>query len=630
MAISNRDLNIKAAAGLRVDRAYNPEAGTLTYGGYNTLPQSAPAAVSAVSAAAKTPRIDVSYNPETGTSNGAWTGTGANGGAMTGGGSNVMTQPRNDAANGGMLGVRNAMIGAGFDNDKIGWNNGKVTYNGADFLTPASVTDGVSYASQADIDKAIKGYMGSQGLSGIREMLVSRGVDDSRIGWNSATGNVTIDGRDAFKPENIIGDRSYAGARDINALTNKAYENIGDPIVQATGAGALTGLQNLVTWSDGKLMVGGNQVDVMYVDADGKAYAKQSDIEKAIARVREQTGITGNKEVYDNWRKDYGDRIDAALDPILNRTAWDYDPYDDPAFLAYRDAYTREGNRAYQDAYASMAANTGGYGSSAGMTAAGQQLNYYMQQLGDRIPELEQNSYNRWYNDQQLNRAALESLMSAADSDYNKAYQANRDAINDTNNANYYNYLRDSDAEKFNRDVEVQDREWALDKQLKEDAVTQSHIDTANYERLSQLGLRQAELEVEAQEIANHMDRMTDIVTKYAFSGDVNTQISPDDAAALGIKPKSDGTYPTIMDVQVAYTLLENAQTTPYYTQTTQQMQREVMEKQRQQQMAAAAVLQKGVQAVVGSGAFGADVTSNVAATAANAQEMISKLAGQA
>ena len=73
----------------------------------------------------------------------------------------------------------------------------------------------------------------------------------------------------------------------------------------------------------------------------------------------------------------------------------------------------REGNRAYQDAYAQAAAMSGGYGSSIAATAGGQQLNYYQQQLNDRVPELMQNSYNRYLGEQDLNRVALEQIRAA-------------------------------------------------------------------------------------------------------------------------------------------------------------------------------------------------------------------------
>lgn len=383
-------------------------------------------------------------------------------------------------------------------------------------------------ASNNVMTEAAKPYVPDNGMMGIRDSLVSRGVNTNRIGWNANTGMVTIDGKDAFKPSNVVDGVSYANKDDINNLTDTAYRNSGDPVSGATSYVASQGLGNAVTWSDGNLMIGGTQVPVMYVDDNGKAYALKSDLDRAISIYKNNSGITGNQEVVNNWENKYGDRIQDALDAVINREKWSYNPEDDPAYQAYADAYTREGNRAYQNAYAQMAANTGGYGSSAGMTAAGQQMNYYMQQLGDRVPELMQNSYNRYLGEQELNRSALESLRSVAQDDYNREYQANRDSINDATTAGYYDYLRDTDA----RDYNAQEREWPYQEAM----------------------LKQ---QVESGDIANKMSNMQYVLSKYSYSGNLDTQISPEDASAMGISAKADGSYPTIREIQETYARLQ-------------------------------------------------------------------------
>lgn len=551
MAIQNSAL-AAAAKQYRTDKAYNPEEGTLTYGGYNTMPKTNP---SGASGATSPNRGGI------GTSGGnAMTG---GGNAMTGGG-NTMTGNSNAMTGGGNLqGVRNAMVRAGLNNDLIGFDTagGYVTYNGQNFLAPDNVTDGVSYASSDVINRAIGDYYKNQGMLGIRDTLNARGINNNRIGWNAQTGMVTIDGRDAFKPSAMSEGTTYAAEKDINRLTDTAYANAGDPIQMVTDYVSNAGLSNAAHWADGKLTVGGIDVPVMYAQG-GKAYAKQSDLDRAIEQAKENAGITGNREVVENWKNDYGDRINTALDAILNRKAWDYDPYDDPAYLAYRDAYTREGNRAYQDAYAQMAANTGGYGSSAGMTAAGQQLNYYMQQLGDRIPELEQNSYNRWYNDQQLNQAALESLMNVAKNDYNMAYQANRDALNDTNQANYYDYLRDIDARDYNRDVLESDRSWNMDSPYYQNRNKQSDIYTNQYAQELALANEGQSLANEGQKLANEgaglanwQTQFQNLITKYGYNSDI--PISAAEAEALGLPRKADGTYPTMREMQTSMAILD-------------------------------------------------------------------------
>lgn len=379
----------------------------------------------------------------------------------------------------------------------------------------------------------------TDGMRGIRSTLNNYGIND--VGWNDATKSVTIGGKDYYTPSTVVDGTSYASDKDMYNIINSVYKGKGQSLEGATDYVNSQGISNAVKWSGGQLMVGGQNVPVAYVDDNGTAYAEKGALDNAIAAYKERAGITDNQAVYDNWNSKYGDRIDDALDAILNRKDWSYNAESDPAYQAYKEAYTREGNRAYQDAYAQMAANMGGYGSSAGMTAAGQQMNYYMQQLGDRVPELMQDSYNRYMNEQNLNRAALESLMGVADSDYSKSYTANRDSINDTNTANYYNYLRDKDARDYNRQAETEDRAWDYQKQMYDNQIANGQLSN------------------EAQRIANQMANLQYILSKYQYSGNTDTPISENDAVAMGLSRKADGTYPTIKEIQEVYARLQAA-----------------------------------------------------------------------
>lgn len=373
----------------------------------------------------------------------------------------------------------------------------------------------------------------SDGLSGVRAMANNMGISD--VGWDSQNGVVTFGGKGYVKPSKVSDDgTAYTDRQTMQNAVNQYYRDNGNPLVGTRNYVDSQGLSNAATWSDGQLMIGGQQVPVAYVDDNGTAYAKQTDVDKAIAQYKQRSGITGNQAVYDNWDSKYGGRINDALSAILNREKWSYDTESDPAYQAYKDAYTREGNRAYQNAYAQMAANTGGYGSSAGMTAAGQQMNYYMQQLNDRVPELMQNSYNRYLGEQELNRAALNSLLGVADNDYSKAYQVNRDSVNDSNTANYYSYLRDTAARDYNRQVELDNRQWKYQEPLLAEQ------------------LEQARLSTQAQQLSN-------ILSKYQYGGNIDVPISAADAQTAGVSAKADGTYPTIREIQEHYAMLQAA-----------------------------------------------------------------------
>lgn len=421
----------------------------------------------------------------------------------------------------------------------------------------SAVKNGTSNAMIQPQVAATQSVPTTNGMKGVRATLNNYGIND--VGWNDATKSVTINGKDYYKPSTVVDGTSYANDRDMYNIINSAYRDKGKSIAGATDYVNSKGISNAVKWSGGQLMVGGQNVPVAYVDDNGTAYAEKSALDKAIASYEKNAGIKGNQGVYDSWKSEYGDRINDALDTILNRKEWSYDPESDSAYQAYKEAYTREGNKAYQNAYAQMAANTGGYGSSVGMTAAGQQMNNYMQQLGDRIPELMQNSYSRYANEQELNRAALNSLLGVADSDYNKAYQANRDSISDTSAANYYNYLRDKDARDYNRQVGTEDRTWKYQEPILQNQVEQSNADTSRYAQNADLDLESKQLSNTSQRITNQMAKIQEVLSKYQYSGNIDAPIAEEDALAMGIGKKADGTYPSIRDIQEQYATLQAA-----------------------------------------------------------------------
>lgn len=82
-----------------------------------------------------------------------------------------------------------------------------------------------------------------------------------------------------------------------------------------------------------------------------------------------------------------------------DRPEFSYDVESDPVFQAYKKQYTREGQRATQDALGAAAASTGGIPSSYATAAATQAGDYYASQLTDKVPELYQQAYNRYVNE---------------------------------------------------------------------------------------------------------------------------------------------------------------------------------------------------------------------------------------
>lgn len=112
-------------------------------------------------------------------------------------------------------------------------------------------------------------------------------------------------------------------------------------------------------------------------------------------------------------RVDYSQKIDELIRGIIDRDPFSYDYEKDPTWQQYRKAYTREGERAMQDAIAAISGRTGGLASSYATTAATQANDYYMSQLADKIPELRDAAYSMYQNNLQNDRQNLQLLESA-------------------------------------------------------------------------------------------------------------------------------------------------------------------------------------------------------------------------
>ncbi len=112
--------------------------------------------------------------------------------------------------------------------------------------------------------------------------------------------------------------------------------------------------------------------------------------------------------------------IKDLTDQILGREDFEYDYTQDPNYKQYREAYTREGERAMQDTIGEVAARTGGLASSYAASAANQANNYYMSALADKIPELRQMAYEAYLQGIQGQRDDLSMILGLESMDYEK------------------------------------------------------------------------------------------------------------------------------------------------------------------------------------------------------------------
>ena len=135
------------------------------------------------------------------------------------------------------------------------------------------------------------------------------------------------------------------------------------------------------------------------------------------------------------YQSAYNAKIDELMNAMLNREKFSYNAESDPLYQQYKNIYTREGNRSMNDTLAAAASGAGGMSSYA-MTAAQQANNYYMAQLGDKLPELQQLAYSMYMDDLGQQRQDIGMLMDKDSVDYNRY----RDSVSDWNNDRNFAY----------------------------------------------------------------------------------------------------------------------------------------------------------------------------------------------
>ena len=137
-----------------------------------------------------------------------------------------------------------------------------------------------------------------------------------------------------------------------------------------------------------------------------------------------------------DFQSRYAGDIARLYDQIMNRPKFQYDVNKDPLFQQYKNQYTVQGQRAMQDTVGQMAGLTGGYGNSWGATVGSQAYQAYLQQLNDRIPELEQRAFDRYTAEGDEMRANMDLTRALEDMDYSRYRDTVSDWQTDRNFAN--------------------------------------------------------------------------------------------------------------------------------------------------------------------------------------------------
>lgn len=339
--------------------------------------------------------------------------------------------------------VRDYMVNTlGLDNNNIGYKDGNVTYNGKTFMKPDNVTDGVSYAPSAAIDKAYSDYKaGNEYNVPIRQRMIDDGYINDNIGFSD--GVVTYSGDKVIAPKLLENGVSYT--------TEEAYKNmtdaLGSALVNASDYISGKGVSNAITYnaSDNTLSVLGKRVPIQQIKTDGNnsyAYVKKSDLDNVYSGFEEETPT---HMAAHHALQMYKNDIDRQKDRVLNREPFSYDLESDPAYQAYKAAAERNAEYAYNDMLAKNAQMTGGFSNSNAQMAAAQAKYAHLDALNDRIPELYNAAYQRYAQEHNMNLEDLSALNSTASNVVGNQLQLAAYAQELINNANAVNYARRND-----------------------------------------------------------------------------------------------------------------------------------------------------------------------------------------
>lgn len=219
----------------------------------------------------------------------------------------------------------------------------------------------------------------------------------------------------------------------------------------------------------GYVTIGGTKVASPTYGEDGRSYMNESALKDAIDRYAVNQGIKKPYEAMEPPKMQdspYSGQIDSLLNDIMNTKSFSYDLESDPSFQAYRDVYTKQGDRAFTNAMGEAAGLTGGRLNSWAMTAGSQARDVYNDRLMERVPELERLAYDMYMGNLNQKIQNLNMLQYQDQTAYNR----HRDTVGDYQTDRQFEYGVDRDRRtdyqvdrQFNYGVErdkTRDEQW--------------------------------------------------------------------------------------------------------------------------------------------------------------------------
>lgn len=338
---------------------------------------------------------------------------------------------------------------------------------------------------------------------GIRATLNNLGISDNKIGYDEGTKTVTIDGKSFMSPKYMDEDAgvSYAPEKEIRQNLVNFYRDTSNPIVKVSdayvsAAGKYGLTSDGLSYGNGIVTIGGTPLNTLYTDDEGKSWAWQSDVNDLVKKYAENSGVENPNSVLQKYNNEYLTQLNSVIDKLKQRDKFSYNPDEDPVYLAYREKYLTDGNRASKDAMANYSALTGGYANSSAVTAGALANQYYAQQLSNKIPELVQDAYQRYSDEYDADLELADRIISAYNTAYGNAAKANELSRD---------WYLDAEESNSKRDSEAYERYWS-------DKLNNQEYDTQEMENywtnaLNQQKMRENDYKIEGYSLDNEQRR---------------------------------------------------------------------------------------------------------------------------
>lgn len=302
----------------------------------------------------------------------------------------------------------------------------------------------------------------------VRQSLENAGITD--IGWDGK--NVTAGGL-LFTPEVNRDGVTFAQSKDINNFINRVYEALGDKRVQANKTDNGYGMTGLLGWNDAtrEMTVDGKPFEYTYIDDDGNAWVSEKELQAAYDEAARARGIVKAEDLLADYDREREDSYDRRRGIAREARDWKMSAEDmekDAAYQAYKQLYEREADRAYKNALGQVSARTGGALSSVAQSAAAQAQQYYLSQLQDRIPQLQEMAYNRFLEGAKLDYDTEQQRAQDALYRYDAGYTANRDRISDERTAMQDQY------DRMSNDLKLKDSTEDYNQKIRENALSRA------------------------------------------------------------------------------------------------------------------------------------------------------------